>query len=175
MFKKQWPAFLLAFVLPVVGVYAWWGGFATAHVSSTEAGPYRFAYLDYDGPLNDMRKTQKQALLAFTDARVTEGDNLTVLLTDPRSGNGKVRAQVGYTLAADAALPRGLKEGRIARRPVLMTRVHASFLIGPSKAYQALADYQKARASDIRMPTVEIFHPAKSVNGIGEFTLEMDR
>jgi hypothetical protein len=175
MFKKQWSAFLLAFVLPVVGVYAWWGGFATAHVERTEAGPYRYAYLDYQGPLNDMRKTQKQVLMAFVDARIVEGDTLTVLLTDPRHSAGKIRAQVGYTLAASAALPQGLKEGRIARRLVLLTRVQASILLGPSKAYQALSDYLKPGGSDISMPTVEVFHPAKSISEIGEFTLEMNR
>ena len=175
VFKKQWPAFLLAFVLPVVLVYGWWGGFRSASVTQTEAGPYRYAYLDYEGPISAMRKTHKAVLQAFAKSRVREGDTLTVLLSDPRSQSGKVRAQVGYTLAPDAALPQGLKEGVIARRPVLVASVHAAILLAPSKAYQALYEHLQVQGNDIKMPTVEIYRPADTVNQVGVFTLEMNR
>ena len=56
MFKKQWPAFVLAFVLPLLAVFWWWGGFNPVNVTETEAGPYRYAYLDYDGPISNVRK-----------------------------------------------------------------------------------------------------------------------
>lgn len=175
MFKKQWPAFLLAFVLPIVLVYAWWGGFRAATVTQAEAGPYRYAYLDYQGPISAMRKTHKTALQAFAKSRVREGDTFTVILSDPRRQNGNVRAQVGYTLGADAPVPSGLKEGVIARRPVLVARVHAAILLAPSKAYQALYESLTAQAQDIRMPTVEIYRPGESLSDIGVFTLEMNR
>ena len=175
MFKKQWPAFLLAFVLPVVLVYAWWGGFRTASISETEAGPYRFAYLDYEGPISNMRKTQRAASQAFVKSRVPPGDTFTVVLTDPRSASGNVRAQVGYTLADDAKLPTGLKEGAIARRPVLAVSVQAAILLAPSKAYQTLYGYVQRQGGDIRMPTVEIYRPAGKVSQMGQFTLEMQR
>ncbi|OYZ58330.1 MAG: hypothetical protein B7Y21_03890, partial [Hydrogenophilales bacterium 16-61-112] len=32
VFKKQWPAFVLAFVLPLVAVFWWWGGFSPVSV-----------------------------------------------------------------------------------------------------------------------------------------------
>lgn len=175
MFKKQWPAFLLAFVLPIVLVYAWWGGFRSATVTQAEAGPYRYAYLDYQGPISAMRKTHKTALQAFAKSHVREGDTFTVILSDPRRQNGNIRAQVGYTLAADAPVPSGLKEGVIARRPVLVARVHAAILLAPSKAYQALYESLSAQAQDIQMPTVEIYRPGESLSEIGVFTLEMDR
>ena len=35
MFKKQWPAFVLAFVLPIVAVFWWWGGFNSVGVTET--------------------------------------------------------------------------------------------------------------------------------------------
>ena len=175
MFKKQWPAFLLAFVLPIVLVYAWWGGFRTASVIETHAGPYRYAYLDYEGPISGMRKTQRAVSQAFVKSRVAEGDTFTVLLTDPRSASGKVRAQVGYTLAIDAALPPGLKEGQIASRPVISASVQAAILLAPSKAYQALHEHLQAQGRDIKMPTIEIYRPAAKVSEVGVFTLEMQR
>ena len=175
MFKKQWPAFVLAFVLPLVGVYWWWGGFSEVSVAETEAGPYRYAYLDYEGPISNMRKTQRKALGAFTAAKVEAGDTISVILTDPRATNGKVRAQLGYTLTDSAAIPQGLKEGRIERRPVLAAQVRAAVLLAPSKAYQALSNALEPQGKTITMPTVERYRPAGQANRIGTFTLEMNR
>ena len=175
MLKKQWPAFLLAFVLPLVAVFWWWGGFSAVSVSETEAGPYRYAYLDYEGPISNMRKTQRKALAAFDAAKVAAGDTINVILTDPRAANGKVRAQLGYVLAEDAPLPEGLSEGRIERRPVYSAQVQAAVLLAPSKAYQALADSMEARGQTIAMPTVELYRPAGKKYRIGHFTLEMNR
>lgn len=175
MFKKQWPAFLLAFVLPLVLVYGWWGGFNSAHITRTESGPYRYAYLDYEGPISGMRKTQKQVLQAFVRARTAEGDTITVLLTDPRNPGGKVRAHVGYLLASTAPVPQGLTGRTIPRRLIVAAKVRAAILLAPSKAYKALHDYLQTRGEAIRMPTVEIFRPGARVTEMGEFTLEMNR
>lgn len=175
MFKKQWPAFLLAFVLPLVAIFWWWGGFAPVSVTETEAGPHRYAYLEYDGPLNNMRKTQRRVLDEFNAAKLAAGDTITVLFTDPRASHGKVRAHVGYVLGEAAVLPKGLKEGRIERRPVFQARVQAVVLLAPSKAYQALANALKARGQAIAMPTVELYRPGGEADRIGTFTLEMNR
>ena len=175
MFKKQWPAFLLAFVLPLLAVFWWWGGFSAVSVTETEAGPYRFAYLDYAGPISNLRKTQRKALDAFNAARVEAGDTISVILTDPRAASGKVRAQLGYTLADTAPVPGGLKEGRIERRPVYRAQVQAAVLLAPSKAYQALSDTLEPRGRAIVMPTVELYRPAGQAGRIGTFTLEMNR
>ncbi|MBW8306856.1 MAG: hypothetical protein K0M46_08490 [Thiobacillus sp.] len=175
MFKKQWPAFVLAFVVPLLAVFWWWGGFNSVSVTETEAGPYRYAYLDYDGPISNLRKSHRRALDRFTVAKVAAGDTISVILTDPRAADGKVRAQVGYTLAENAPIPDGLKEGRIERRPVVAAKVQAAVLLAPSKAYQALSDTLEARGQAIVMPTVELYRPAGQANRIGRFTLEMNR
>jgi hypothetical protein len=175
VFKKQWPAFVLAFVLPLLAVFWWWGGFNTVSVSETEAGPYRFAYLDYEGPISDMRKSQRTALEKFSIAKVAAGDTINVILIDPRAGNGKVRAQVGYILGEAAAIPDGLREGHIERRPVYVAQVQAAVLLAPSKTYQALSDTLASQGKTITMPTVELTRPAGQANRIGTFTLEMDR
>lgn len=175
MFKQQWPAFLLAFVLPLLAVFTWWGGFASVEVSETEAGPYRFAYLDYEGEISNMRKTQRAALDKFEAAGVEAGDTVSVILTDPRANRGKVAARLGYLLAETAPLPDGLKEGRIERRPVYQAQVKAAVLLAPSKAYQALADTLASRGQQIVMPTVELYHPSGTRGRMGTFTLEMNR
>jgi hypothetical protein len=173
--KKQWPAFVLAFVLPLLAVFWWWGGFNAVSVTETEAGPYRYAYLEYEGPISNMRKSQRTALNHFTEAKVEAGDTISVILSDPRAASGKVRAQLGYILADNAPIPEGLKEGRIERRPVYAAHVQAAVLLAPSKAYQALSNILKAHGETIVMPTVELYHPAGQANRIGTFTLEMDR
>lgn len=175
MFKKQWPAFVLAFVLPLFAVFAWWGGFAAVEVSETEGGPYRFAYLDYEGDLNNMRKTQRAALQKFEAAGVAAGDTVSVILTDPRATRGKVKAQLGYLLDANAPLPEGLQEGRIPRRPVYRAQVQAAVLLAPSKAYQALSDHLAARGQTLTMPTLELYRPSGTPGRMGLFTLEMNR
>ena len=175
MFKKQWPAFLLAFVLPLLAVFWWWGGFNSVSVTETEAGPYRYAYIDYEGPISNMRKSQRAAQEKFTAAKVEAGDTISVILTDPRAASGKVRAQLGYTLADNAPIPDGMKEGRIERRPVYAAQVQAAVLLAPSKAYQALSDTLEAEGKTIAMPTVELYRPAGQASQVGIFTLEMDR
>lgn len=175
MFKKKWPAFVLAFVVPLVAVFWWWGGFNAVSVTETEAGPYRYAYLDYEGPISNMRKTQRRALDKFIAAGVVAGDTISVILTDPRAARGKVRAQLGYVLTAADPVPDGLKEGRIERRRVFSAQVQAAVLLAPSKAYQALADAVGARGQALAMPTVELYHPAGRASRIGTFTLEMNR
>jgi hypothetical protein len=175
VFKKQWPAFMLAFVLPLLAVFWWWGGFNSVNINETEAGPYRYAYLDYDGPISNVRKSHRTALDRFTASKVAAGDTISVILTDPRAANGKVRAQLGYTLADSAPIPEGLKEGRIERRPVYAAQVQAAVLLAPSKAYQALSDTLASRGRALVMPTVELYRPAGQANRIGIFTLEMNR
>ncbi len=175
MRKKQWPAFVLAFVLPLLAVYWWWGGFNSVVVTETEAGPYRYAYLDYAGPISNMRKSQRAVLDKFSQAKIEAGDTISVILTDPRADNGKVNAQLGYTLGEAAAIPPGLKEGRVAHRAVYAARVQAAVLLAPSKAYQALSDTLQAQGKTLVMPTVELYRPAGQANKVGIFTLEMDR
>lgn len=175
MIKKQWPAFLLAFVLPIVLVFWWWGGFNRVQITETETGPYRYAYLDYEGPISNMRKTQRTALNRFKQAGVEAGDTINLIMTDPRASGGKVRARVGYMLDETASVPEGLKEDRIPRRAIYAASIQAAILLAPSKAYQALHDTLKPLGREIAMPTVEIYRPSESASRIGTFTLEMDR
>ena len=176
MFKQQWPVIVLAFVVPIVLVFWWWGGFAHVEITVGEAGPYRVAYLVHEGDIADVRKTQKKVFDVLKQAGIEPADNLVVLQTDPRmTPKSNQRAKVGYTLRLEDKVPPGLQEEIIPRRRVLMAKVHAGILIAPSKAYQALHDYLKPTGQDIRMPTVEIYRAGDSVAKVGELTVEMGR
>lgn len=175
MFKKQWLAFLLAFVVPLVAVFWWWGGFNRVEISEAEAGPYRFVYLEHEGDIADARKTQKKVFDALKQAGLEPGDNMLMLLTDPRTTpKMQQRTWAGYALGPDGAAPRDFNVENIPRRRVLLARVKAGILIAPSKAYQALYDHLKPAGQDIRMPTLEIYRAGDSVAKVGELTVEME-
>jgi hypothetical protein len=172
--KKQWPAFLLAFVLPLLGVYAWWGGFSSARVEEAQSGPYFYAYLDHAGDLAKLPKTQERVFALLKHAGIEPGDTLTVLYTDPRiTPRAGQRARTGYLVRIDASLPAELKSDIVARRHVLSARVRAAALLAPGKAYQALHDHLEDQGLDITLPAVEIYRPSGSPTRVGELTVEI--
>ena len=66
MVKKFLP-FLLAFVLPLVLIYGWWGGFNPVEITETAAGPYTYAYLEQKGDysrLPDLAARAREELVA---------------------------------------------------------------------------------------------------------------
>lgn len=174
MIRKQWPAFILAFVLPLLAVYWWWGGFNAASVVEAESGPHYYAYLEHTGDLGKLPKTQAKVFALLKEAGIEPGDTITVLLTDPRTtAKSAQRAKTGYRIPLEAKLPSGLMSETIPRRKVVMARVHAMVMLAPSKAYQALSDYLKPLGRDITLPAVEIYRPAGSPAHVGELTVEI--
>ena len=174
MIRKQWPAFILAFVLPLLAIYWWWGGFNSVAVNETESGPYYYAYLEHKGDLSKMPKTQAKVFALLEQAGIAPGDTITVLLTDPRkTAKAEQRARTGYRIPTDAKLPNGLMSELIPRRKVVAAKVHAAAMLAPSKAYQALADYLKPSGRDITLPAVEIYHPSGTPARVGELTVEI--
>jgi hypothetical protein len=115
LIRKQWPAFILAFLLPLVAVYWWWGGFNAATVSEAESGPYFYAYVEHEGDLGKLSKTQARVFALLEQAGIEPGDTVTVLLTDPRKRvvAAKVHAAVilapskAYQALADYLKPMG--------------------------------------------------------------------
>ena len=49
LIHKRFLPFLLAFVLPLVAVYAWWGGFNRVLIDVQMRGPYTYAYVEHTG------------------------------------------------------------------------------------------------------------------------------
>jgi DNA gyrase inhibitor GyrI len=174
LFKKQWPAFVLAFMLPLLAVYWWWGGFNSATVTETESGPHLYAYLEHEGDLGKLPKTQARVYALLEQAGIEPGDTITVLLTDPRkTAKDAQRARTGYRIPVDAKLPNELMSGIIPRRKVVAAKVRAAVMLAPSKAYQALADYLEPSGRDISLPAVEIYRPSGTPTRVGELTVEI--
>ena len=174
MIRKQWPAFVLAFVLPLLAVYWWWGGFNRVETAELESGPHFYAYLEHEGDLGKLPKTQARVFALLEQAGIVPGDTITVLLTDPRKGaKSEQRARTGYRVPLDAKLPKDLRSEVIPRRRVVAAKVRAAVALAPSKAYQALADYLAPHGRDITLPAVEIYRPSGTPARVGELTVEI--
>lgn len=173
-YKKFLP-FLLAFVLPLLAVYAWWGGFAPVEIREAVRGPHRYAYLEHTGDFAGLPKVQAQVLHELRQAGIEAGDAITVLYSNPDIvARGDRRARTGYLLPAGARPPAAVSVGEIPGRPVLTASVRAGILLAPSRAYQALDGYLQRQGRGIVMPTVEIYVPAERVYQMGVLTVEMD-
>lgn len=176
LLKKSWLPILLAFVLPVILVYAWWGGFNSVRIEQGERGPYTYAYLAHTGSYATLPDTQYQVLQALRAQGITPGESINVLFDDPRHVPPKqLRANTGYTVQSGDIIRAPLQRGEIPRRAVLLARVKAAERFAPSKTYQALYDYLKAQHRDITMPTVELYATPTEIYRVGEFTVEMQQ
>lgn len=176
MFKKQWPAFLLAFVLPLMGVYWWWGGFNSAMVTEGESGPYFYAYLEHGGDIAKLPKTQEKVFRLLKQAGIEPAETVTVLLTDPRTtAKPDQQARTGYRVPLDAKLPPELLSDVLPRRRVLSAKVQAAATLAPGKAYQALYDHLQKQGLDITLPAVEIYRPSGTPTRVGELTVEIEQ
>ncbi len=174
LIRKQWPAFILAFVLPLLAIYWWWGGFNRVVVAEMESGPHFYAYLEHEGDLGKLPGTQARVFALLEQGGIAPGDTITVLLTDPRTtAKPEQRARTGYRVPLDARLPKELMSEVIPRRKVLAATVEAAVALAPSKAYQALADELAPGGRDITLPAVEIYRPSGTPVRIGELTVEI--
>jgi DNA gyrase inhibitor GyrI len=176
LFKKQWPAFLLAFVLPLMGVYWWWGGFNSATITEGESGPYFYAYLEHSGDIAKLPKTQEKVFRLLKQAGIEPAETVTVLLTDPRTtAKPDQQARTGYRVPLDAKLPAELLSDVLPRRRVLSAKVQAAATLAPGKAYQALYDHLQKQGLDITLPAVEIYRPSGTPTRVGELTVEIEQ
>ena len=176
MLKKTWVPILFAFVLPLLMVYGWWGGFNSVRIEQGERGPYTYAYLEHNGKLSKLPGTQQKVWQALNAQGLNPGSSINVLFDDPRHvASGKLRAHTGYLIEPTETIRAPLLRGEIAKRSVLIGRVQAAALLAPGKTYQALFDYLKTQQRDISMPTVEIYISPLEVTRVGEFTVEMQQ
>lgn len=173
-YKKFLP-FLLAFVLPLLAIYAWWGGFNPVTIETGVRGPYTYAYLEHSGDYSKLPERVVEARQALLAAKVAPGQPITVLYSNPDLVDvGERRARTGFLVAPGTRLPPPLLVDTLPARPVLLARVRAGSLLAPGRAYAALDQYLQARGQGIRMPTVEIYEPADSVLRMGQLTVEME-
>jgi hypothetical protein len=168
--------FLLAFVLPLLLIYAWWGGFNPVHIEETTRGPYTYAYLESEGDYSKLPDKAIDAREILTAAGIDVGKPITVLYSNPELVDvGKRRARTGFLVQPDVRVPLPLSVDRIPQRPVLLARVQAGIMLAPSRAYAALDRHFQSRDQGIRMPTVEIYDAAGSVLSMGQLSVEVER
>lgn len=170
-YKKFLP-FLLAFVLPVVAIYAWWGGFSAVDIREGVRGPYTYAYLEHSGDYSKLPELAEEARALLKG--VAHGLPITVLYSNPDQVDvGQRRARTGYLVEPGVTVRAPLQIDNLPERPVLIARVHAGPLLAPSRAYPALDRYLQARGEGIRMPTVEIYEHSDTPLRMGLLTVEM--
>ncbi|NTV94444.1 MAG: GyrI-like domain-containing protein [Thiobacillus sp.] len=172
---KRFIPFLVAFVLPLLAVYAWWGGFNRVEISPGQMrGPYTYAYVEHVGDYAKLPDQQAKVEKALLAEHIQPGHAITVLYSNPDMVKvGERRARVGYLVPEGSKVRDPVLLDRIPARSVLVARVRSAVLMAPSKAYQALDGYLQGRGQGIRMPTVEIYEPANSVLAMGTLTVEM--
>ena len=168
--------FLLAFVLPIVAIYAWWGGFGPVDIREGMGGPYTYVYLEQQGDYSKLPDLAEEVRGLLKDGKVKVGQPITVLYSNPDLVDvGKRRARTGYLIAPGTRVRAPLQIDVLPARQVLYARLRAGLLIAPSRAYPALDRYLQARGGGIQMPTVEIYQPSGSPLRMGLFTVEMPR
>ncbi len=176
MTRRSWLPFLLAFVLPLLLLYAWWGGFAAVEITSAVRGPYLYAYLEQSGDYSKLPALELKAEQALQEQGIALGSPITVLLSNPDTVIvTQRRARVGYEVASGTEVKAPLAVATIPERPVLEVRVRAGRALAPGRAYAALDAHLQAQGRGITMPTVEHYQPAQTRYRMGVFTLEMDR
>ncbi|HNQ03585.1 MAG TPA: hypothetical protein PKH69_03130 [Thiobacillaceae bacterium] len=174
-FKKHVLAFLLAFVLPLTAIYAWWGGFRAVHITSGLAGPYTYAYLEQTGDYAKLPDLAGKVAGELAAQGIEAGLPITVLYSNPELVQvNERRARTGYLLPAGALVQPPLRQDTIQIRPVLRAEIQAGSLLAPSKAYAALDRHQQARGRGIVMPTVEIYTPSGTPLRMGVLRVEME-
>ena len=157
--KKQWPYFLLVFVLPVTAVLWWWGLFSAATLQVADRGGYYYAYLEAQGAYSKLETRQKEVQHALKQQGVETGAQITVVLSDPRTTSYKeLRAHTGYIVSDQAKLVAPLRLGFIPRRRVAIASIKAHPLFAYGKTYSALLAYARENKMSLRLPTVELFN-----------------
>lgn len=149
---------MLAFVLPLILVFWWWGGFNQASFEITQRGPYHYAYLSQKGDYSKLPEKQQEVLTRLQQQGVQAGAAVTLLQNDPRSTPKRDwSAQVGYLVDAQARVSDPLAIGSVPARQVVLVKVKAQPLLAPGKAYSALLEYLDEHHMKLNLPTVELY------------------
>lgn len=173
---KKFLPFLLAFVLPLLAIYTWWGGFGSVQIEESVAGPYTYAYLESAGDYSKLPDKAVEARAALRAAGIEAGKSITVLYSNPDLVDvGERRARTGFLVPPGSKAPLPLEVDTIPARPVLVVSVRAGRMLAPGRAYAALDEYLQARGKGIRMPTVELYEVSDSVLRMGQLSVEMER
>ncbi len=156
--KKQHLFFLLAFLLPTIIVLWWWGLFRTPVMNMELRGPYRYAYLEVQGPYSKLAGKQQEVAAELRKQGIVAGKSFTVIYDDPRkTKSGERHARTGYLIEAGVTPQPPLLVDTIPARRVVVSEIKAHPLIAYGKVYGTLIDFSKREGDVLHMPTVEIY------------------
>lgn len=160
MTNKHWPYFLLAFALPLLLVFWWWGAFTSPAVENLPRPALRYAYLISEGDYSKVEDRQYEVRDLLKQQGIAAGQAITLIEHDPRITPGAQRqAQAGIMIASDApALKAPLQNGQLPERRALVVKARAHPFLAYGKAYGALLDYLKAQNIVLRLPVAETTH-----------------
>lgn len=176
MSYKRFLPVLLAFVLPILLVYAWWGGFNPVDIRTEVRGPYVYAYLEHTGDYAKLPKMLEGLREQLKAQGITPGLPITVLYSDPAVvAKSERQARIGCLVPAGTVVKAPMQVDRIPARSVLVAEVQAGMLLAPSRAYQALGNHLEPLGKAIRMPTVELYAASDNVMEMGVLTVEMEQ
>lgn len=156
--KKSWIPFLVAFALPVLGVFAWWGLFSSPKVEVGEHGPYRYAFLEAEGPYSKLGAKRGEVDKLLREQGIIPGSAIAIIFDDPRNTErDKRRARTGFIIPESAAPKEPIKTDVLPKRKVLSATIKAHPVFAFGKAYGALLDFTKQHDMILHLPTVELY------------------
>ena len=171
---KRFLPFLLAFVLPLLLIYVWWGGFNGVSIQEAVRGPYTYVYQEHVGDYAKLTDVQMEVRKRLAMQNVPPGLAITVLESNPDLvSKAERRGRAGYLVPEGTQVAEPLKLATIPARPVLLAQVRAGILLAPSKAYLALDRYLRSQNMGMVMPTVEIYESSDSLWAMGLMSVEM--
>ncbi len=153
---KQWPYFLLAFLLPILAAFWWWGTFAVPEVKVLQRSAVQYAYLISQGDYSKAADRQHEVGELLERQGIKAGAPITLIETDPRTTPATQRkARAGIQVASDAQpqpplLHAVLPEGQAL---AVSARGHPFFVYG--KAYGTLLAYLAEHGKQMNLPIAE--------------------
>lgn len=167
---------LLAFVLPLLAVYAWWGGFNRVSIAEEVRRPLTYAYVEHTGDYAKLADQLPRVRELLLRAGIQPGAAFSMLYSHPAEvAPSERRARVGYVVAPGAAVPAPLQSDTLPARRVVVARVRATMRLAPSLAYQALDAHFRRQGRTLAMPTIELYEASGSVFRPGLLTVEVQR
>lgn len=148
----------MAFALPVLGVFAWWGLFSSAKIEVVERGPYRYAYLDAEGPYSKLGSKRGEVDKLLREQGIIPGSAITLIFDDPRTTDtDKRRARTGFVIPENAAPKTPVMVDVLPKRKVVSATIKGHPVFTYGKAYGSLLDFTKQHDMTLHLPTVELY------------------
>lgn len=174
MSYKHFLPVVVAFILPIVAVYTWWGGFNPVDIRTEVRGPYTYAYLEHTGDYAKLPVMLEDVRLRLKEQGVAPGLPITVLFSDPAVvPKPERKSRIGCLVPVDTTVKLPLRVGSIPSRTVVLAEVQAGMLLAPSRAYQALVEHLARQGKTVTMPTVELYDASDNVLEMGKLIVEI--